>query len=957
MGGLGDRLKPCGPPVDSSASARLRETLADYFGAEPAILTAAWPALQPVFAASPYLSALARTDAARLIRIITDDPEEHLELVLKRTLAAGRQLDIEIAKTELRSLKSELHLLTALCDLGKVWPLETVTRALSSFADEALKAALRLAVAEQMEKTGISEPSGPHSLSGFFCIAMGKYGAYELNYSSDIDIVFFYDPETMTPACSVSASALAVKIVERIVNILHSRTADGYVFRVDLRLRPDPLSTQIAVSVNSAHVYYESVGQNWERAAFIKARVVAGDIGTGEHFLHELSPFIWRKNLDFAAIADIQSILSQIQSIKGRENVSASNADLKLGPGGIREIEFFAQTQQLILGGRHPDLRSPRTLDALGALAAAEQISPPALEDLSTAYVKLRELEHRAQMIADEQTHRMPADEHDRSRIAALAGYSRLSRFDGDLTKTLRTVSRHCRTLFAGEEQLSSRFGRLAFTGIEDDPETLATLARMGFEQPGQISSTIRGWHHGHISATRTERGRELLTRLTPKLLEAIHECGASDVAFTRFSRFFGGLSMGVQVQSLLLSRPRMLELLVRLMAFGPRFAGALARYPATLDALLDPSFFRASLVFDMECIRTDPRDDFEAIMNAARRAHREHSFRIGVHVVAGIASAVEVGLAFTSLADTLIDLCARAALAELERKAGRLDGDVAVVALGKCGSHEMSAGSDLDLMTIYNPNASAAASAISGLGPETFYARFTQRLITALSAPTTEGGMYEVDLQLRPSGTKGPVAVSVRAFENYYSVEAEVWELLALTRARVIWSSSLSFGAQVSAAVEAAVRRPRDQAQTARAVREMRALLAQERPPRGFWDLKMNEGGLVDIEFIAQFLQLTNAPTGGPLLQNTGEALIALADQGLAPARAMKALLDAWRLQQDLTQLLKVTLDDGADPESEPAALRMMLARAGQATSFSRLRSKLDRARGGARRTFVRLV
>jgi glutamate-ammonia-ligase adenylyltransferase len=268
-----------------------------------------------------------------------------------------------------------------------------------------------------------------------------------------------------------------------------------------------------------------------------------------------------------------------------------------------------------------------------------------------------------------------------------------------------------------------------------------------------------------------------------------------------------------------------------------------------------------------------------------------------------------------------------------------------------------MSAGSDLDLMTVYHPSNSTAASAIAGLGPETFYARFTQRLITALSAPTTEGGMYDVDLQLRPSGTKGPLAVSLRSFENYYSAEAEVWELLALTRARVIWSSSPAFGSQVAAAVEAAIRRPRDKAQTARAVREMRALLTQERPPLGFWDMKLNAGGLVDIEFTAQFLQLINAHAHGPLAHNTGEALIALVGQGLAPERAMKQMLDAWRLQQDLTQLLKVTLDDGADPESEPAALRMMLARAGQATSFARLRSKLDRARMGARRTFVRLV
>ena len=954
---LADRLRPCGPSVDSPAAARLRDSLANSLGHEPAILTAAWPALEPAFAASPYLNMLARTDAARLMRVITSEPDEHLDLLIKSTLAVGYQRDIEIAQAELRYLKSELHLLTALCDIGMVWSLKAVTRALSLFADSTLKAALQIAVADQLKDAVYIDLTSGGPLPGFFCIAMGKHGALELNYSSDIDIIFFYDSNIISRSHSIAPSILALKISEKTVRILQNRTSSGYVFRVDLRLRPDPLSTPIAVSVNAAHVYYESVGQNWERAAFIKARAVAGDVAVGCRFLDDLSPFVWRKNLDFAAVADIQSILGQIQSVKGRENISASGADLKLGPGGIREIEFFVQTQQLILGGRQPKLRSPRTLDALQALADADHISTSVLEDLSSAYETLRNLEHRAQMIADEQTHRMPADERERSRIAALAGYPRLRQFDANLTKTLRTVSRHCRTLFAADEALSSRFGRLAFTGIDDDPETLATLARMGFEHPDLVSATIRSWHHGHVSATRTERGRELLTRLTPKLLEAIHASGASDVAFTRFARFFGGLNSGVQVQSLLLSRPLLLELLVRVMAFGPRFAGTLARYPATLDSLLDPSFFRAALIFDADSIRIDPTGDFESTMNAARRAHREHSFRIGVHVIAGIAGAEEVGLAFTSLADTLISLCAHAALAELERKAGGIDGDVAVVALGKCGSREMSAGSDLDLMTIYHPKTSAAVSMIAGLGPETFYARFTQRLIAALSALTAEGGMYEVDLQLRPSGTKGPVAVSLTSFENYYSLEAEVWELLALTRARVVWSSSLSFGARVSAAVEAAIRRPRNQGHTAQAVREMRALMAEERPPKGFWDMKLNDGGLVDIEFTAQFLQLINAHAGGPLLHNTGEALMALADRRLAPARLMKRLLDAWRLQQNLSQLLKVTLNDDDDPDREPTALQMMLAKAGQTTSFARLRSKLDRARGGARRTFVSLV
>ena len=382
-----------------------------------------------------------------------------------------------------------------------------------------------------------------------------------------------------------------MRITQRLAEVLQARTGDGYVFRVDLRLRPDPASTPAALPVDEALDYYESVGQNWERAASIKARLAAGDGACGQAFLEALRPFIWRRNLDFAAISDIHSIKRQIQALRPEARLAAPGADLKLGPGGIREIEFFVQTQQLILGGRHPALRSPRTLDALAALAEAGHVTAETAADLAKSYQTLRALEHRIQMLEDEQTHRVPVREADRRRVAALYGYGDLRRFDAAVARTLKTVNRRYGELFAGEEPLSSRFGSRVFTGVEDDPPTLETLARMGFAAPALVAETVRAWHHGRISATHTERGRELFTRLAPRLLEAVAATGSPDKAFARFADFFSRLTVGVQVQSLFLAQPRLLELIVRVMAYAPGFARTLARRPATLDAMLDPDF------------------------------------------------------------------------------------------------------------------------------------------------------------------------------------------------------------------------------------------------------------------------------------------------------------------------------------------------------------------------------
>ncbi|MDQ7814008.1 glutamine-synthetase adenylyltransferase, partial [Brevundimonas sp.] len=631
---------------------------------------------------------------------------------------------------------------------------------------------------------------------------------------------------------------------------------------------------------------------------------------------------------------------------KTGDGLEAAGANLKLGRGGIREIEFFAQTQQLILGGRDPGLRSPRTVDALAALRDAGHVDADACGELTAAYVSLRRLEHRVQMLDDEQSHSLPVEPAARRRVAALAGVGDLAGFDAGVEALLVGVNRRYGELFEGEEALSSPYGSLVFTGVENDPETLKTLDRMGFSDPVMVADTIRGWHHGRIPATRTARGRELFTRFGPRLLTALADTGAADAAFRRFAVFFSGLSGGVQVQALFLAQPNLFDLVVGVLAFAPRLARALGRYPAALDSMLDARFARSieedsGVVAQMRA-EAAAAPDFETAMNVVRRVHRDQMFRIGVQTLTGRAGPEEAGRAYTTLADACLGALAPAAMAETVRQGGALPGGaVAVVALGKAGSREMTATSDLDLMTVYD----APADALSD-GKEwaagVFYSRFTQRLIAALSAHTAEGGLYEVDMRLRPGAAKGPVSLRLSAVEDYYATEADTWEFMALTRARVVWADQDEFSARVSAALESILRRPRPDISFAADARLMRDRMARQRPPQGYWDVKLAPGGQVDAEFVAQVRQLRQARAGAPLTVSTLEAL---SDD--------PELAEAWRLQQALSQILGAAFDDRPDPEQEPEGFRERLAKAAGYAGFDALKAGLADARKAARAAF----
>ena len=893
--------------------------------------------LTAVFGNSPYLTRLILRDPEILPRLLRVGPEAALdELIAELQRHCRAATELATIMKVLRVAKTHMALLVALADIGGAWPLETVTGALTKFADACVQAALRFALGVEAAaaRLKLKHMDDPESESGFIVIAMGKYGAAELNYSSDIDLIVFFDKESWPVTDSHDAQSVAVRVTQIIVKALSEQTSDGYVFRTDLRLRPDAGATQIALSTEAAESYYESLGQNWERAAMIKARVCAGDRAAGARFMEELRPFLWRRHLDFAAIEDIHSIKRQIQHHKGHRDVAVAGHNLKLGRGGIREIEFFVQTQQLILGGREPSLRGRTTCGMLATLAEKGFVTAETAAELTEAYILLRTIEHRLQMIEDAQTHTLPKDAHGLDHIAAFCGAPDMPSFERLVMGTLTGVQRHYAALFENAPSLGAGHGSLVFTGVDDDAETLENLEQMGFKRAREVSAIIRGWHHGRLRATRSARARELLTNLVPPLLRAMATSGDPDAAFFRFHGFLEHLPAGVQLFSLLLQNQHLLDVLVALLASAPRLARTLGRDSAILDSFLDPEYLTLlpgpeELTQRFHKMLTDARD-FQDALDHTRRWAREEKFRVGVHVLFNTADAEEAGRAYVDIAECVLRGLLPATVNEFVARHGRLaDGAFAIVAMGKFGGHEMTATSDLDLVFLYDAPNDAVSRGLRGLQAPDYYARLSQRVINALTAQTATGGLYAVDMRLRPSGNAGPIATRLASFERYHVESAWTWEHMALTRARVV-AGDAALCATVRGTVDKILVKPRDPAKTARDVVDMRARVLKEYPSQDPWELKYVRGGLVDLEFTAQYLALVHAASHPEILStNTHEMLMRLGEAGAIPTATARKLAASAEVLHAVLQILRVAVEGPFKPDEAPAGLAAALARA----------------------------
>ena len=919
-----------------------------------------------VFAGSPYLRGLIERDCARAVRILASAPEDHFER-LSGSLAgacAGAS-HINDAMRAVRRFKSEAALLIGLADIAGIWPVLRVTEALTATADRALEASVRFLFRQAAARGDwlARDAERPEQGSGYIVLGMGKHGAHELNFSSDIDLIVFYEEERARLREGLEAQAFFVRLTRDLVRLMDERTGDGYVFRTDLRLRPDAGATQVALSAEAALIYYESFGQNWERAALIKARPVAGDVAAGEALLAELAPFIWRKSLDFAAIADIHAMKRQIHAFRGLGGISVAGHNVKLGAGGIREIEFFAQTQQLIAGGRQRDLRVRRTLEALAKLVEKGWIKEEVRADLERSYLFLRRIEHRLQMVNDEQTHEVPEDLSELERFARFSGYPDLAQFSLALTGTLERVQSHYGVLFEGSPELTSAGANMVFAGEDDDPATVAALSSMGYTQPSQVLAAVRAWHHGRYPAVRSARARELLTEVQPRLITVLADTADPDGAFSSFDRFVSELPAGVQLFSLLKANPSLLRRVADIMGSAPRLARILSRRRRLLDAVIDPRTFAALPETDeLDALISQELGqarDFQEVLDHARVVGSEQAFLIGVRILSGTINASQAGVAYARLAERLIEALHGEVDEELSRAHGRVPGGAAcVVAMGKLGGHEMTAASDLDLIVVYDFDAEALQSdGARPLAPSHYYSRLTQRLITALSAPTAEGTLYEVDMRLRPSGQKGPVATQLSSFIDYQEKEAWTWEHLALTRARVV-TGPPELSRRVEEAIRATLVRPRLGSKVAADVLDMRRRIEAEKGTESIWDMKQVRGGLVDLEFIAQFLQLVHGwAHPGVLDQSTVGALQKLASAQLISRQHAETLIGAARLINDLTQILRLCLEGPFDPRTAPHGLKELLARAGDSPDFATLEARLREMLGAVAQIFHEVI
>jgi len=865
---------------------------------------------------SPFLHDLIVKQADWLVPAC-DDPDAALAAEAAALVATAPD-DLPRA---LRRAKARVALMVALADLGGAWPLEDVTARLTDFAGLATDLALKAALAPLIRRgklPGQTEDALP-TAGGMTVLAMGKMGAHELNYSSDIDLICLYDETRFDAGDYFEARQTFVKATRAMCATLGDRTGDGYVFRTDLRLRPDPAVTPVVIAMEAAERYYESLGRTWERAAYIKARPCAGDLAAGDRFLDAIRPFVWRRHLDFAAIEDAHAMRLRIRDHKGLAGpLVVPGHDMKLGRGGIREIEFFTQTRQLIAGGRDPGLRQRGTVDGLAALAEKGWVPGDVAATLTRHYRAHREVEHRIQMVHDAQTHKVPQSPEGLARVAALMGMD-ADALVADLKARLAEVHELTEGFFAPDRP-APRAEPPAFT---PDP---ALMAR---------------WRT--YPALRSDRAVALFDRLRPDLLARVAATARPEETIAALDGFLAGLPAGVQLFSLLGSNPQLIDLLVDIAGTSPSLAAYLSRNASVFDAVIGGDFFTpwpgvAALGDDLTAA-LDREEDYERRLDAARRWAKDWRFRVGVHHLRGLIDGAEAGRHYADIAQAVIAALFPVVTADFARKHGAPPGrGAAILGMGSLGAGALHAASDLDMIVVYDPAGAEMSDGRRPLPAGTYYARLTKALITAITAPTAEGRLYEVDMRLRPSGNQGPVATSLASFREYQSSEAWIWEHLALTRARVV-AGPADLGAEIEAFRSGLLSQPRDGAAVLTALADMRARIADAKRPSGSLDVKTGPGRMQDVELLAQAGALAAGVAARDVATGLGGAVSCgwLSAAEAERLRALHALY--WEVQVAARLLTAETPDDDAIGQGAAA----VLLRAGGADSIAALRTSLE--------------
>ena len=844
---------------------------------------------------------------------------ENLDAALEYSRSAGA--GAENVRQKLRREKRALALTLAIGDLAGRLSLTDVITRLSDFADRALDEALADIYATRY-------PDAP--LEGFAIIGLGKHGSHELNYSSDIDPIFIYDPDKIPVRGKEDPSDAARRIGQQLVEALNSRDADGYVFRVDMRLRPSPEVSPVALPVEAAISYYESSALAWEQAAYIRSRAAAGDRILGRYFLDTINPFIWRRSLDYGAIRNIGSVTAQIRDHYAAGQKFGPGFDLKRGRGGIRETEFYAQMHQLIFGGRQPDLRVPATRDALAALAKAGRIDGDKATVLSESYELYRVIEHRLQMVNDQQTHSLPDDMVGLDRVARLHGLESGQSLLDLLAPHVDAVGNIYDDLIEPED--SARLPA-------DEEKLIAVLAEKNLSEADAFLQAIKRWRSGKVTALRSAAAQESFEAILPDLVDAIATAPNPAKALARLDSLIDKLPTAINFFRILEARPGLLEKLGQILSHAPVLADALSRRAELFDGLIDataldlpPSVAELARQF----ARTEPGDDYQMLLDHVRARVGEKRFALGVQLIEGRHDALEISAGYARVAEAAIQVLTDATIAEFETVHGKIaDGRLLILALGRLGGAALTHASDLDLIFLFSGDHSAESDGKRPLGGTQYFNRLTARIVTALSVPTAAGPLYEVDTRLRPSGTQGPLAVTLESFYKYQRENAWTWEHMALTRARPVYGDE-DLRKLLQEEIRNILRKEREPEELRKAVRKMRLDIVEHKPPKGPLDTKLMEGGLVDWEFIIHFLQLKTGEALHPQLGKAVRALVAAGHLG-------EDMVTAHELMTRLLVALRLMSPDCDYP---PETSRALIAKAAGQESWDALLDGYDQAR-----------
>ncbi|HUJ17482.1 MAG TPA: bifunctional [glutamate--ammonia ligase]-adenylyl-L-tyrosine phosphorylase/[glutamate--ammonia-ligase] adenylyltransferase [Nitrospirota bacterium] len=921
-------------------------------GKEPGLLTS----LITVFGASRFLATFLLSDTDRSLSLLADRgflaPSPGKPLLAKQLADLVGGDDEKDFFRSLRLFRKREMLRIGLRDLLNRADLRETVEDLSDLAEVVLQAAYAWADAALRDRHGspmLELPDGTAAPARFAVIAMGKLGGRELNFSSDVDLMYVYTGDGETEGASradgtapgrITNHQYFIRLAEKLSAAIGQKTEDGFVFRVDLRLRPEGQRGPLAQSLGGYEIYYESWGQTWERAALIKARPVAGDEALGREFLERITPFVFRKYLDFSAIAEIRDMKQKIN--KDVEQKGRSHRDVKLGYGGIREIEFVVQALQLIYAGRDRSLREKNALRALHALSQKGLVTYREQDALARAYVFLRTVEHRIQILDDLQTQTMPSDEREVRALARRAGYFEHGR-EADLL--LRDYAEHTRKVraiyddlfaFTGEERVQDGLPReyaLLLDRETPEQDALDLFERYGFRDPAKAHRDLILLREGEAFVHQTPRSRRLFNEIFPALFQEMVTSPDPDMALNHLESFLAAQGSWESFQALLRLDAAAGRLLISIFANSEYFSRMLINRPALLQNLLESrrsygtgtcAVFARGLA---EALERAP--DLSEKLDALRRFKHQEEIRLGLADLLSGMGLRAVSRDLSKLAEVCLDAALKLAAAEVGRRfhASVSVAGLAIIGVGKLGGRELTYGSDLDILFVYSEQ--RARSLPDGVSAFELFSKVAEKTISYLSTLTREGFAFRIDTRLRPTGSKGPLVQSIEAFRSYYAGEAETWERQALLRARPVAGDS-TVGGEFRSGIRSLIYRDPDREALAQDVRAMRRRMEEEigREDRTSYNIKQGSGGLVDIEFIVQYLQLLHGKRHLRLqVPGTENALHVLGREGLLTREQHDRLQTSYRFLRRLESRMRIVSNQASSDLSKDALTLHALA------------------------------